>query len=76
MEAGGGAGAAHDAAGPVGSADHDAAGPTGNADHDAARQLLAGYRALARQTARRAAASGRLDETSYRAVMAAIEEEQ
>lgn len=74
--AGGGARAGHDAAGPVGSADHDAAGPTGNADHDAARQLLAGYRALARQTARRAAASGRLDETSYRAVMAAIEEEQ
>ena len=72
--AGGGAGLAHDAAGPVGSAEHHAAGPTGNTDHDAALQLLAGYRALARQTARRAAVSGRLDETSYRAVMAAIEE--
>ena len=39
-------------------------------------QLLAGYRALGRQTAARAVASGRLDATTYRAVVAALEDEE
>ena len=46
------------------------------ADADAGAQLLAGYRALGRQTARRAASSGRLDGTTYRAVLAALEDEE
>jgi len=43
---------------------------------DAGEQLLAGYRALARQTAARAASSGRIDETTYRAVLAALDGEE
>ena len=43
---------------------------------NAGEQLLAGYRALGRQTARRALASGRLDWTTYRAVTAALEDEE
>lgn len=38
--------------------------------------VLAGYRALGRLTAQRAAASGRLDEMTYRAVLAALEGEE
>lgn len=71
--AGGGAGAA-----PGDPADDDAARPphTGTSPGGIGRELLAGYRALARQTARRAAASGRLDAMSYRAVLAALEDEE
>ncbi|MDO4919211.1 Rossmann-like and DUF2520 domain-containing protein [Kocuria sp.] len=43
-------------------------------EQDMGEQLLSAYRALGRQTARRAAASGRLDGTTYRAVVAALEE--
>ncbi|MBS6031485.1 MAG: DUF2520 domain-containing protein, partial [Kocuria rhizophila] len=41
---------------------------------DTGPQLLTGYLALGRQTAERARASGRLDETTYRAVLTALEE--
>ncbi|GEC98812.1 hypothetical protein KVA01_09670 [Kocuria varians] len=66
-----GDGAPADAGSRPGDSDRDA----GTAVPGPGEQLLAGYRALAHQTARRAVASGRIDETTYRAVIAALENE-
>lgn len=50
------------------------AGPHAAAS-SAGQDLLEGYRALGKLTAQRAQASGRIDETTYRAVLAALEGE-
>lgn len=53
-------------AGAAGASDAGAASTSGG-------DLLDGYRALGRLTAQRAAASGRLDDSTYRAVLAALD---
>ncbi|RLZ04029.1 oxidoreductase [Kocuria tytonicola] len=66
----------HGARAPAADAAHAPSEVRSAAGASPGAQLLAGYRALGRQTAARAVTSGRLDATTYRAVLAALEDEE